>query len=244
MNKSFPPEAGYLACPDFTASERMRRRAHAIIPGGAHTYAKGDDQFPGRRRASSRAARAPRVGRRRQRVHRVRHGPARGRRSATPIAPVVEAAAAQIAHGTNFTRPRRSSSRRREAARAGRRRRDGQVRQERLRRHLRRREAGPRLHRTRPGRDLRRPPVLLRRRLVHRHDRDGRRHPAGDPRPDASVPLQRPRQPRARCSPRIPGEIAMRVLEPARPSEPPDRLPAAGLRRSATPTARCSSSTR
>ena len=46
MNKSFPPEAAYLACPDFTVSERMRRRAHAIIPGGAHTYAKGDDQFP------------------------------------------------------------------------------------------------------------------------------------------------------------------------------------------------------
>jgi glutamate-1-semialdehyde 2,1-aminomutase len=27
-------------------SERMRKRAHAVIPGGAHTYAKGDDQYP------------------------------------------------------------------------------------------------------------------------------------------------------------------------------------------------------
>jgi glutamate-1-semialdehyde 2,1-aminomutase len=27
-------------------SERLRERAHAVIPGGAHTYAKGDDQYP------------------------------------------------------------------------------------------------------------------------------------------------------------------------------------------------------
>ena len=30
----------------FTASARLRERAHALIPGGAHTYAKGDDQYP------------------------------------------------------------------------------------------------------------------------------------------------------------------------------------------------------
>jgi glutamate-1-semialdehyde 2,1-aminomutase len=30
----------------FTESERLRKRAHAAIPGGNHTYAKGDDQFP------------------------------------------------------------------------------------------------------------------------------------------------------------------------------------------------------
>ncbi|KQT05133.1 MULTISPECIES: glutamate-1-semialdehyde 2,1-aminomutase [unclassified Rhizobium] len=30
----------------FDNSNRLRRRAHDIIPGGAHTYAKGDDQFP------------------------------------------------------------------------------------------------------------------------------------------------------------------------------------------------------
>ncbi len=30
----------------FEVSERLRRRAHAIIPGGCHTYAKGDDQYP------------------------------------------------------------------------------------------------------------------------------------------------------------------------------------------------------
>lgn len=30
----------------FAASNRLRQRAHAAIPGGAHTYAKGDDQYP------------------------------------------------------------------------------------------------------------------------------------------------------------------------------------------------------
>ncbi len=30
----------------FDASKRLRQRAHAVIPGGAHTYAKGDDQYP------------------------------------------------------------------------------------------------------------------------------------------------------------------------------------------------------
>ena len=30
----------------FQTSDRLRPRAHATIPGGAHTYAKGDDQYP------------------------------------------------------------------------------------------------------------------------------------------------------------------------------------------------------
>lgn len=30
----------------FEASDRLRKRAHELIPGGAHTYAKGDDQYP------------------------------------------------------------------------------------------------------------------------------------------------------------------------------------------------------
>lgn len=32
----------------FSCSARLRARSHEIIPGGAHTYAKGDDQFPER----------------------------------------------------------------------------------------------------------------------------------------------------------------------------------------------------
>ncbi|PZO54439.1 MAG: glutamate-1-semialdehyde 2,1-aminomutase [Alphaproteobacteria bacterium] len=30
----------------FAESERLRAKAHALIPGGSHTYAKGDDQYP------------------------------------------------------------------------------------------------------------------------------------------------------------------------------------------------------
>ncbi|HZT47228.1 MAG TPA: glutamate-1-semialdehyde 2,1-aminomutase [Hyphomicrobiaceae bacterium] len=30
----------------FAASRRLQARAHALIPGGSHTYAKGDDQYP------------------------------------------------------------------------------------------------------------------------------------------------------------------------------------------------------
>jgi glutamate-1-semialdehyde 2,1-aminomutase len=31
---------------NFAESQRLRARSHAVIPGGAHTYSKGDDQFP------------------------------------------------------------------------------------------------------------------------------------------------------------------------------------------------------
>ncbi|GGG33077.1 glutamate-1-semialdehyde 2,1-aminomutase [Hymenobacter glacieicola] len=34
------------ATPHFDRSDALRERFHAVIPGGAHTYAKGDDQFP------------------------------------------------------------------------------------------------------------------------------------------------------------------------------------------------------
>jgi glutamate-1-semialdehyde 2,1-aminomutase len=30
----------------FDASRRLQNKAHALIPGGSHTYAKGDDQYP------------------------------------------------------------------------------------------------------------------------------------------------------------------------------------------------------
>ena len=31
---------------DFSRSDQYRARIHDLIPGGAHTYSKGDDQFP------------------------------------------------------------------------------------------------------------------------------------------------------------------------------------------------------
>lgn len=34
------------AAPSFTVSQDLQRRLHAVVPGGCHTYAKGDDQFP------------------------------------------------------------------------------------------------------------------------------------------------------------------------------------------------------
>ena len=30
----------------FDRSNQLRQRIHSLIPGGAHTYAKGDDQYP------------------------------------------------------------------------------------------------------------------------------------------------------------------------------------------------------
>lgn len=42
MNRS-PVQSG---SPDFSRSRLLQQRAHARIPGGCHTYAKGDDQFP------------------------------------------------------------------------------------------------------------------------------------------------------------------------------------------------------
>ena len=30
----------------FEKSKQLQARAHSLIPGGAHTYAKGDDRFP------------------------------------------------------------------------------------------------------------------------------------------------------------------------------------------------------
>lgn len=31
---------------NFTRSKELQRKSHALIPGGSHTYAKGDDQYP------------------------------------------------------------------------------------------------------------------------------------------------------------------------------------------------------
>lgn len=41
-------DSGYIESTEmnFTESDRLRKKAHQIIPGGCHTYAKGDDQYP------------------------------------------------------------------------------------------------------------------------------------------------------------------------------------------------------
>lgn len=85
--------------------EALRRRAHELIPGGCHTYAKGDDQFP---------EQAPPFIARGNGCHVwdldgrefVEYG--MGLRAVTlghAFAPVVEAVTRQLSCGTNFTRP-------------------------------------------------------------------------------------------------------------------------------------------
>ena len=88
-----------------TPAEALRRRAHELIPGGAHTYAKGDDQFP---------ENAPPFIVRGDGCHAwdldgreyIEYG--MGLRAVTlghAFAPVVEAARRELGHGLNFTRP-------------------------------------------------------------------------------------------------------------------------------------------
>jgi glutamate-1-semialdehyde 2,1-aminomutase len=88
-----------------SSGTELQRRAHDLIPGGCHTYAKGDDQFP---------EEAPRF---------ITHGKGcrvwdvdgrefieygMGLRAVTlghAYPPVVEAVARELAFGTNFNRP-------------------------------------------------------------------------------------------------------------------------------------------
>ncbi len=102
-----PPvtDAPASALSESEQSEALRRRAHDLIPGGAHTYAKGDDQYP---------AGAPAFIVRGKGCHVwdldgrefIEYG--MGLRAVTlghAEPRVVEAAAAAMRLGTNFTRP-------------------------------------------------------------------------------------------------------------------------------------------
>ena len=90
---------------DFSKSRRLQPKAHALIPGGCHTYAKGDDQFP---------ELAPGFIARGKGCHSwdidgnefIEYG--MGLRSITlghAFEPVVEAAHRAMLAGTNFSRP-------------------------------------------------------------------------------------------------------------------------------------------
>src|SRR5208283_4601263 len=46
QNQSFGHDPGTVGSKDFSRSRALKPKAHRLIPGGAHTYAKGDDQFP------------------------------------------------------------------------------------------------------------------------------------------------------------------------------------------------------
>jgi len=90
---------------DFSKSRELQPQAHRLIPGGAHTYAKGDDQYP---------EQAPGFIARGKGCHVwdvdgnefIEYG--MGLRAVTlghGFAPVVEAAYRQMQLGVNFTRP-------------------------------------------------------------------------------------------------------------------------------------------
>src|SRR5579859_6641268 len=90
---------------NFERSKALQRKSHAIIPGGAHTYAKGDDQYP---------EQAPGFIARGEGCHVwdidgnefIEYG--MGLRSVTlghAYQPVIEAAYRQMQLGINFTRP-------------------------------------------------------------------------------------------------------------------------------------------
>jgi glutamate-1-semialdehyde 2,1-aminomutase len=89
----------------FDRSRAMQERCHSLIPGGCHTYAKGDDQYP---------ELAPAYLVRGRGCHVwdvdgnefIEYG--MGLRAVTlghAYPPVVEAASRQMQHGVNFTRP-------------------------------------------------------------------------------------------------------------------------------------------
>jgi glutamate-1-semialdehyde 2,1-aminomutase len=90
---------------DFSHSREMQSKSHCLIPGGAHTYAKGDDQYP---------EQAPGFLARGLGCHVwdvdgnefIEYG--MGLRSVTlghAFAPVIEAVTRQLQLGANFTRP-------------------------------------------------------------------------------------------------------------------------------------------
>ena len=120
----------------FAESNRLQAQLHRLVPGGAHTYARGDDQYPEEMApiiARGAGARVWDV----DGNEFVEYG--MGLRSVTlghGYRPVVEAACAAIADGMNFSRPTELEVRGRGGLPgAGPDGRHGEVRQERLRRH-------------------------------------------------------------------------------------------------------------
>ena len=89
----------------FERSKQLQKRSHAVIPGGAHTYAKGDDQYPVEAPGFLVRGEGCRVWDADGNEF-IEYG--MGLRAVTlghGYRPVVEAAARAMAVGTNFTRP-------------------------------------------------------------------------------------------------------------------------------------------
>ncbi len=91
--------------PSFAASARAQARLHDVVPGGAHTYARGSDQYPEGMAPVIRRGRGARVEDLDGNVF-VEYG--MGLRAVTlghAYPPVVEAVTRAAADGTNFSRP-------------------------------------------------------------------------------------------------------------------------------------------
>lgn len=91
--------------PSFDVSRSIGERLHHVIPGGAHTYAKGDDQYPADALPILVRGKGCRVWDADGNEF-VEYG--MGLRAVTlghAFEPIVEAAAAQMQLGSNFTRP-------------------------------------------------------------------------------------------------------------------------------------------
>jgi glutamate-1-semialdehyde 2,1-aminomutase len=89
----------------FEVSARLRRRAHELIPGGCHTYAKGDDQYPVLSPGFIERGRGCRVWDADGNSF-IEYG--MGNRAVAlghAYPPVVEAVRRELARGSNFTRP-------------------------------------------------------------------------------------------------------------------------------------------
>jgi glutamate-1-semialdehyde 2,1-aminomutase len=100
-----PARAAALPRLGSDSSLKLRERAHAVIPGGTHTYAKGDDQFPELAPTFIQRGDGCRVWDTDGNVF-VEYG--MGLRSVAlghSFAPVVDAAFNQLQLGTNYVRP-------------------------------------------------------------------------------------------------------------------------------------------
>jgi spore coat polysaccharide biosynthesis protein SpsF len=115
FNQSIPRNEGYLKSimeevqlrkiENFTLSDAYRAEIHRLIPGGAHTYSKGDDQFPQKAPAAFTHGKGSHV-----------WDPdgneyldcSMGLTSVTlghAFAPIVDAVKSELDHGVNFQRP-------------------------------------------------------------------------------------------------------------------------------------------
>ncbi|MFO7973173.1 MAG: glutamate-1-semialdehyde 2,1-aminomutase, partial [Candidatus Hydrogenedentota bacterium] len=90
---------------DFSKSIELQQKSHALIPGGCHTYAKGDDQFPVMAPGFIAEGRGCHVWDVDGNEY-IEYAP--GCRAVTlghAYPPVVEAVRAELSRGTNFSRP-------------------------------------------------------------------------------------------------------------------------------------------